>query len=316
MSSILLLALALAQKRAWGADLGQLKTVWNAATPEKSLAPLRIDDLRHLGQQRAREKNPATGVTKTWHGPLMSVVVEKAMASLSNAEKAQVDLIVLRSASGLEAQVPRWLITKYPVILALEKGSFRLVLPYSSRPGIRKEGLPLGNYALTDIVEIDLSRYARNYGPLFLKRRMDPVALRGEKLFVENCTSCHAAGIGEGANPVGAAAASAQGGRPISMAELTGDGKARRLASGGHPAVKNLPTLSSHELRALGSYLRAFRLENPVITNHREAVPSSSAADFSAAPYGQAAIRPPSIGKVSSTESEDVPAGTIAPGRK
>lgn len=264
--------LGLSYSLAWAGEPGPLRTVWDAAAPERPLVLLSGEDLRHLRQQREREMDASTG-QKVWRkGPLMSSVVEKAMDGLSNSDKAQVDLIVLKTGSGAEIQVPRWLITKYPVILALSGNSLRLVLPFRSHPDIRKEGLPLGSYAVSDIVEVDLSNYAKSYGPLLLKRRMDPVALRGEKLFVENCTSCHSAGIDGEAAPV---SVSVHEGQPLSMAELTGEGKARRLASGDHPAVKNLPRLSKPELRALGSYLRAFRLENPVMTNQRGAVPSS-----------------------------------------
>jgi hypothetical protein len=38
---------------------------------------------------------------------------------------------------------------------------------------------------------VELTSYQERLGSHFLKRRTDPAALRGEKLFVQNCMACH-----------------------------------------------------------------------------------------------------------------------------
>jgi hypothetical protein len=174
----------------------------------------------------------------------MSLLVDKTIESLPGDQKAQVDMIILKDASGDQIHIPRFLIVRYPVLLSPQKDGVKLVLPLTSKPKIWEEGLPLARYQMHDVVEIEFANYHQVYGSLYLKRQSDPLAARGQKIFIQNCTACHS---------------------------MTGDGNifsgmeksARKLASTGHPNVKGAPQLKSHEMKALVSYLDAFRSENP-----------------------------------------------------
>ena len=127
-------------------------------------------------------------------------------------------------------------------------------MPWTSKSKIQSENLPIESYFLGDLTHIELSNYRERYGSVFLKRRTDPLAMRGEKLFVQNCVGCHA-----------------DGGKP-GLAELSGELQARRLVSDGHPAqVKGVPKLGERDRKALVNYLDAFRTENASKTASPEA---------------------------------------------
>ena len=182
----------------------------------------------------------------------MSALIEKAMASLPLDQRALVDLIIVKSKSGEQARIPRWLITRYPVILSASKsGKLDLILPLHSKSKINGEGLPLASFAMNDVVEIELASYRQSYGAFFLKRQTDPVAVRGQKIFIENCTSCHSAGVTNGTKA-----------QDLTVEDLSLDGGARKLASSGHPRVKDFPKLKQRDLQALISYLKAYQKEN------------------------------------------------------
>lgn len=220
--------------QAWAST--PLSDVWTASASPKSLKSWSLDELKKLKESSSRERDPSTGKVISWKGPLMSTVVEKTIEDLPGEDKAQVDLIIFQSSTGDKAQVPRWLINKYPVMLAVHDGVLKLVLPWSTRPKIWEEGLPLNRYALKDIVQVEFANYQKIYGSFYLKRRTDPLALRGEKIFVQNCTTCHSAGI---------------------------EKSARKLASTGHPEMKDAPKLKDRDMRALVSYIDEFKGENP-----------------------------------------------------
>lgn len=187
----------------------------------------------------SREADPQSGEVKTWKGPLMSLVLEKTIDTLPGDQKAQVDLIVLKTGSGEQIRIPRWLVTKYPVLLVPKDNTFRLVLPWTSKPKIKDEGLPLTRYQLSNITQVELASYQQEFGSLYLKRRTDPLALRGEKLLVQNCTTCHELGI---------------------------ENQARKVTTTGHPAAKEAPKLESRDMRALIFYLDQLKVEKPDTT--------------------------------------------------
>jgi hypothetical protein len=216
---------------------------WTAASPQQALQAWTEDSLHSIKKISIREKDIATGRTISGHGILFSALIEKTLEPLGPTQKAQVDLLILKTRSGGSVQVPRWLITKYPVALLEGEGTgLQLVLPVSSKPKIKDEGLPLQSYEVSDIVAIELSSYQQNYNAYFLKNRMDPLAVRGEKLFVQDCTSCHGGAMGART--------------PAALA-------------GGHPEIKASPEnlkLSTRDIRALASYFSAYHLENAAPT--------------------------------------------------
>src|SRR6185437_7186100 len=134
----------------------------------------------------------------------------------------------------------RSFIVKYPMLLAVRENGKKLdelksVAPWTSHPRTRKEGLPLETYFVSGVNEIDLDNYRERYGDIFLKERTDPVAMRGEKIFIQGCLGCHDS--------------------------QPGMVKARNW-QGTHPSVNGGPELNKPEFRALNSYLRIYREEN------------------------------------------------------
>ena len=72
---------------------------------------------------------------------------------------------------------------------------------------------------------------------IYLTKRNEPLAMRGEKLFVQGCLSCHSSQEG------------------IAKAQSW---------SGQHPAIKGAPSLDERDQRALRAYLDIFKSENTV----------------------------------------------------
>lgn len=192
----------------------------------------------------SQEKDPLSGKVTSFKGVLLSQLVEQTMEGVPLERKAQVDLLVLKNSTGGQILLPRSVLTKYPALLALNGATPRVVMPWTSKPKMLKEDLPIESYFVSDLVRIELSSYRERYGSVFLKRRTDPLAMRGEKIFVQNCVGCHA-----------------DGNRPA-LSELSLEPQARKLASDGHPpAVKGVPKLTDRDRRALVNYLDAYRAE-------------------------------------------------------
>jgi mono/diheme cytochrome c family protein len=242
-SSILSLAFMVSISLVNSAFGAEVKTVWNASADKHPLKSWTLAEIQKLKSFSHHEKDPVTGQSGSWKGPEMSTLVDKTIESLPAEQRAQVDLIILKDSAGKEIRIPRSLLVRFPVILSPQGETAKLVLPLSSKPKIWEEGLPLGLYQLHGVSEIEFANSHNLYGLFYLKSRKDPLAVRGEKIFVQNCLSCHAG------NPQG---------EPMGFEK-----SARKLASASHPDVKNAPQLKSREMKALISYLDAFRLENP-----------------------------------------------------
>lgn len=197
----------------------------------------------------SQERDPKTQQIATWKGVLLSGLIDEAMGQLPPELKAQVDLVVLKGKDGKEVLVPRSFIVKYPVLLALSRngkgelgdlGPVFSVVPWSSRPKVSKELLPIESYFLSRVTQIELTNYRDRYPLVFLKRRTDPAAMRGEKLFVQNCVSCH-----------------------NSKSKTLLEDKAGTLGSAKHPDIEGSPKLASREWRYITQYVEAYRTENP-----------------------------------------------------
>lgn len=222
-----------------------LSVSWSVTGPEQELKTWNQAAFGKLKSVSSQEKSPTTGKLTHYKGVLLSQVLEQAMESLPLERKAQVDLLVLKNASGGQVLLPRSVVTKYPVMLALDGDKTSVVMPWTSKSRIMSEDLPIESYFVSDLTRIELSNYRERYQSVFLKRRTDPLAMRGEKIFVQNCVGCHA------------------GDNKPSVADLSGEPQSRRLASDGHPAqVKGVPHLNERDRRALVNYLEAYRSEN------------------------------------------------------
>jgi hypothetical protein len=156
-------------------------------------------ELGRLKKMTAHEKDPLTGKVAKSQGFLLSHLVDKALEGLPLESRAQIDLIVVTGLSGQKALIPRALASKYPLMVAMHssfdaqetQGLLSLVVPWTSKPKIHQEDLPLNSFFVRNLAQIELTNYRHRFGGLFLKRRTDPSAMRGEKLFVQSCTCCH-----------------------------------------------------------------------------------------------------------------------------
>lgn len=236
-----------------------LQIAWESPT---AAAPtvLRNFTLEELGQKKSSlltevdPLNKASKETAKFLGPSLSALVEETTKSLTAADRSTTDLVVLKTKSGKEALMPKAFLQKYPSIqLALKKNGQslgleapRVVLPTTSNSKIKSESILLEPLFVSELTEITLSSYEKRYGAFFLRRRTDPAAMRGEKLFLQNCVSCHT-----------------QPG--VAMNSLASTEKVEKIAKGQHPDVPGVHDFKSifdkKATRSLVSYLEAFKFQ-------------------------------------------------------
>jgi len=240
---------ALASVAAWGlchAGESPLAVVWHQPQGDQVLKTFSRAELRALKASTFREKAPTSAGPSEWKGPLLGSILDAAMQSLNSEAKSQIDLVVLKGAGGEQAWIPRAFVVRYPVLLAAEGksagGTMMSVVPVSSKPKIRTEELPHGTYWVKDVQTVELTNYREKFGRFYLKRRTDPAAMRGEKLFIQNCMACHAP----------------------SSAQLTWSGwEVSALAQSlkKHPAKTGFIEIQGKSEKALSTYWSAFRTE-------------------------------------------------------
>jgi hypothetical protein len=213
--------------RASGAEGSlRLTATVNAPGIHQDLRAWEMPELARLKRSIAREKDPRTGKVVKSEGFLLSQFVEEILEKLPIESRAQIDLIVLKGANGQQALVPRALMIKYPLLVAIHSdqlsrqvhGPLSIVVPWTSRPKIQNEELPLESFFVSGLNQVELTNYRHQFGGLFLKRRTDPKAMRGEKLFVQSCAGCHESGRSQS---------------PFSIGQV---GQAKHFVEKGHPA--------------------------------------------------------------------------------
>lgn len=242
-----------------GSADASLQIAWE---PPNEKAP-RVLKSYELGELESRtlasltEKDPlakGSGETVKFQGLSLSLLIEEATKTFSAADRSDTDLVVMKTRAGREALMPKAFLVKYPQIqVALKKNgqslgaeSPRLILPATTNAKIQKENMLLEPMFVSEIASITLSSYERRYGSFFLKRRTDPAAMRGEKLFLQNCITCHTQAA-------------------VTMVYLTSSDKIQKVAQGEHPNVPGNHGFSSifdkKAIRSLVSYLEAFRFQ-------------------------------------------------------
>jgi hypothetical protein len=209
-----------------------------------------LAQLKGVKKLSSREKDPLIGKVFKWEGLSLSSLVDRALETLPLESRAQVDLIILKNAAGDRAQIPRSLIAKYPFLLVFHRfpleiketrGPLYSVAPWSSKPRILSEGLPLQKFFVPQLSKIELTSYRDQYSLLFLKRRTDPSAMRGEKLFIQNCTHCH-----NDSNGV----------------RFSNERSMTRFESDGHPSHSIDLKLTERDRKSILRYFHAHELEN------------------------------------------------------
>lgn len=243
----LLIILSLNQvfNQAWALSDTSVKVTFPGGTRATHL-PITFDQgaLSKLKQSESRQRLPGESKPSKFRGPLLSDIVEKAMEGVPAEGKANVDLVVLKNTHGQRAYLPRAFISKFPVLMALQKehqglDSIQSVIPWDTHPKVRNENMPLEALFMSGISEISLANAQDSFQAFYLKRRSDPAAVRGERIFVQACVGCH-----ENALP------------------LSGESQSKKLQAGGHPAVKGSVRLAEKDARYLVSYLSAFKSEH------------------------------------------------------
>lgn len=160
--------------------------------------------VRELKSWTLKEINQLKSTTyQEWKGVLLAPLMDQALIGLSIEERAQIDLVILKNSMGAQIQFPRAFTTKYPVLLAYQKQGKPLnsaevlqsLILNPSHAKATRENLPLESFFLKGLHSIEFSNYREKYSGVFLKLRTDPLALRGEKIFLQNCLACHSGGF-------------------------------------------------------------------------------------------------------------------------
>ena len=196
------------------------------------------------------EKDPKVGSTVEWKGSLLSDWVDEALSTLSPKSRAEVDQLILSGSEGRKVFMPRALLVKYPVLLAFQRSGKDLgpdapqvILPWTSHSKMTQEGLPLEMLFLSGVKTVEFANSKERFQAFRLKRRTDPSAIKGEKIFLSNCVSCHAQEQGR------------------ALAAIQAEGASQKLQNEGHPKVPYGPHLGESDRRMMANYLTALRAE-------------------------------------------------------
>jgi len=229
-----------------------LPALLGAGTKAAVLRGWTLSDIASMKQITSTEKDAGDGRLHRWKGVLLSGIVEKTLEKLQPDQRAHIDLVIFHGQDGSRAFVPRAFIVKYPVMLATHRDGVAvdggspvsIVVPWTSKPRILGEGLPVEGFFVRAVTRIEFANYRDLYADFFLGRRTDPAAMRGEKIFLQNCASCHAARSG------GAIKEAFRKMRPV-------------LGSVSHAPVKGGPgRISEKDSHALANYLEAYMAEH------------------------------------------------------
>lgn len=246
----------------WGGLAGALTSAealsaqwfWSATPPVRQVGELSVAEFPQLKKVELKESVTPGGPLQTVQGYRVSQWVELKFEKekWTAEQKAAVDLIVFRDRSGKRVPISRVLLTKYPFLLSPEKGSFRLIVPTQSQPRIRTEGIPVEAMRLDAVEAVDLAHFKAEFERFFLTKRTDPVALRGEKLALQNCQICHQESL---TSPALAAGGWSHLMKPEVLSKFLG----------GHPGNSVQAQLTEKERKSVVSYFNLYRgqLETP-----------------------------------------------------
>lgn len=170
--------------------------------------------------------------------------VEEATQGMTGDENAQIDLLIFEGVGGKKAFVPRHILQRFDLFLAKPNTEsavgLDIVVPRKVYPKISAERLPLDSYMIESVTSIELTNYKTHYGSYLLKKRSDPAAARGEKLFLQTCLGCHSVH-----NKVETSALKS---------------KLETLDPFQHKQGTGLPFFDEKEVRSLKSYVKALAL--------------------------------------------------------
>jgi hypothetical protein len=189
----------LIQGAAWASEPSRFSIFLKRSSGEPVLLKSwTLSELRALKQVSSSERDPDSGQSVLWKGPLVSTLIDGAIEKLSVEERAALDLISVQGSAGAgsaEAFFPRAYAQRYTVRLAIlgtgAEATTRLVFPWTSQSQILKESAPLAQLFVKKPTALILENMKQRFSPWYLARRSDPAALRGERTFLQNCILCH-----------------------------------------------------------------------------------------------------------------------------
>lgn len=119
-------------------------------------------------------------------------VAEDVLKPLSATDKSRLDWVILRLQGAPQVWVP-W--------AALKTLKLELRVPDLTLKVRSVADLPYAGVSAMDgkrVTHLEFGNVRDRLGPWFLTQRTDPIALKGEKTFVQGCAACHAQGNGVG----------------------------------------------------------------------------------------------------------------------
>lgn len=234
-----------------------LQIAWerpNSPAPQV-LKEYAVTDLEARKLVSISENDPlAKGAPAQFSGLSLATLVDEATKGLTAADRSDADLVVLKTRAGREVLMPKAFLVKYPQIQvsfrkngqSLGADGPRVVLPATTNAKIRKENVLLEPMFVSELAAVTLSSYEKRYGMFILKKRTDPAAMRGEKLYLQNCVACHR--------------------QPDAAGSVIGSTeRIKSVTEGAHPTIPGNPGFKSifdkKSVRSLESYLEAFRFQ-------------------------------------------------------
>jgi len=187
----------------------------SSVTPARGWAPLqvRIDLTGHPNEsiyfgrpdskslRTIRFLDQASGKSGRWESLALGEFVEKVLEKASVETRSEIDLVFFEGPEGSRLALARGFLRKFPEI--------SLGLPVSSHPAgdlapkgwsplfpgslsrYMKEGLAPGMYAGRSVSSLVLTNSRQQFSNWVLQRRTDPLAVRGEGVYLQSCVGCH-----------------------------------------------------------------------------------------------------------------------------
>lgn len=114
---------------------------------------------------------------------------ETSAENLDWKDRAEIDLInIYGQKEGELVRLPRFMVVREWVKFHYFRKSGRVSIEVTSKS---LTTIPKAALELSSITKIELTQHATVYPGIQLKIRTNPAASRGEKLFTQNCMSCH-----------------------------------------------------------------------------------------------------------------------------
>ncbi len=130
-------------------------------------------------------------------GVEFSKFIDVLLGGLTLEEKSEVDLLVFEGQGSKMVEVPRSFFSKYSIYIVLnnrisadDESSFSTVVPYNLKQTFNNQQLPYYSFFIRNLKKIELSSYKNRHAKYLLKSRKDPIAILGERIFLQSFSFC------------------------------------------------------------------------------------------------------------------------------